>query len=77
MNLILIFLCALYKINAAPIEKIMIDMTHVYDENTINYPTLKKFEMTVVLNGTIGTSWYVPYCSFNYVFISKMAFYIY
>lgn len=66
MNLILIFLCALYKINAAPIEKIMVDMTHVYDENTINYPLWKKFEMTVVMNGTIGTSWYVSYYSFIY-----------
>lgn len=66
MNLILIFLCALYKINAAPIEKVMVDMTHVYDENTINYPLWKKFEMIVVMNGTIGTSWYVYCYSFIY-----------
>ena len=53
------FISALCVVKAAPIERVMVDMTHVYDENTINFPLWKKFEMTVVMNGTIGTSWYV------------------
>lgn len=58
MHFIVIFLGILLVINAAPIEKVMVDMTHVYDENTLKYPsTWKKFEMTVVFNGTLGTSW--------------------
>lgn len=48
----------LHLIKAAPVDKMIVDMTHTFDENTINHPSwTKKFEIRVVQNGTIGKSW--------------------
>ena len=56
MYLYLIF-ALLHISRAAPVHVAMVDMTHVYDENTLNHPTWRNFEMTVVMNGTRGKNW--------------------
>lgn len=58
MCLLAYLLCLFSLARTAPIEKIMVDMSHVYDEKTLNYPMWKKFDMTVIVNGSVeGIDW--------------------
>ncbi|GFV53043.1 retrotrans_gag domain-containing protein [Trichonephila clavipes] len=49
MALLLLLLCSVAS--AAPLAKHMVDMTYTFDETTLNYPGVKKFEINTVQNG--------------------------
>ncbi|GFS30419.1 kynB [Trichonephila inaurata madagascariensis] len=49
MALLLLLLCSVAS--AAPLAKRMVDMTYTFDETTLNYPGMKKFELSTVQNG--------------------------
>ncbi|GFU86330.1 isatin hydrolase [Trichonephila clavipes] len=45
-------LATITVITCAPIPFEMVDMSYTFDENTLHWPTNKKFELTVTMNGT-------------------------
>jgi kynurenine formamidase len=44
---------------SAPIPWEMVDMTYVFDETTLNWPTQKKFEMRVIMNETTSDGYWL------------------
>ncbi|GBN35111.1 hypothetical protein AVEN_161666-1 [Araneus ventricosus] len=44
--------------SAAPLAKVMVDMTYTFDETTLKFPGMKKFELKTLINGmTEGGFW--------------------
>ncbi|GFT37510.1 kynB [Nephila pilipes] len=63
MVLHLLLLCSIAS--AAPVAKRMVDMTYTFDETTLNYPGMKKFDITTLVNGTTDQGFWLRYEEFS------------
>lgn len=50
--LLIIFLFCFIRINCAPLDTVMIDMTYTFEKKIPYYPKLKPLDMSVIVNGS-------------------------
>lgn len=63
MVLHLLLLCSVAS--AAPLAKRMVDMTYTFDETTLNYPGMKKFELKTLQNGMTDQGYWLRFEEFS------------